>query len=129
MRKLALVFVAILFCGIGVFATIFGTVRGIVHDAQHRPIAGTDVVLKAKASDYTQKTATDAEGQFHFDAVPLGEYVVRVSGTGFAEQETAVTVLSGAAPILHVELRVASQNESVTVAADVAPGQAESVTP
>ena len=33
-------------------ATVFGTVRGIVHDPQHRPIPGSSVVLKAKSSDY-----------------------------------------------------------------------------
>lgn len=110
-------------------ATVFGTVRGIVHDPQHRPVADSEVVLKAKASDYTQKAQTDENGEFHFDAVPLGEYVITVATPSFATQEQTVTVLSGTAPILHFELRVASQSESVTVSAEAAPGQTESVTP
>ncbi len=28
-------------------ATIFGNIRGIVHDPQHRPIAGVEVTLKS----------------------------------------------------------------------------------
>jgi len=110
-------------------ATVFGTVRGIVHDPQHRPIAAGEVVLKAKASDYQQKTETDVNGDFHFDAVPLGEYTVTVSGASFAGEEQSVTVLSGTAPILHFELHLASQVQSVTVSAEAAPGQTESVTP
>jgi hypothetical protein len=51
------------------FATVIGTVRGMVHDPQHRPVPDTDVLLKAKTSDYLQKTQTDANGEFHFDAV------------------------------------------------------------
>ena len=47
------------------FATVFGTVRGIVHDSQHRPIPSTTVVLKAENSDYTQTTNSTAEGDFH----------------------------------------------------------------
>lgn len=110
-------------------ATVFGTVRGIVHDPQHRPIASADVVLKAKDSDYTKTAVSDAEGQFGFDAVPLGEYVVTASSSGFASTEQKVTVLSGTAPILHIGLALVSQSESVTVSADAAPGQVESVTP
>jgi outer membrane receptor protein involved in Fe transport len=40
-----------------------------------------------------------------------------------------VTVLSGGAPILHFELHLASQNESVTVSANSASEQTESATP
>lgn len=124
---------AVLFCVVllvtGAHATVFGTVRGIVHDPQHRPVPDSEVTLKAKASEYTQTARTDANGEFHFDAVPLGEYVVTVSNPAFVPEEQAVTVLSGTAPILHIALNLASQAESVTVTAEAAPGQTESVTP
>src|SRR5713101_6544551 len=110
-------------------ATVFGAVRGIVHDPQHRPVPGIQVILKAKASDFAVTTQTDANGEFHFDAVPLGHYTVTVSDASFAAEEQIVTVLSGTAPILHFELHVASQNQSVTVTADVASLQTQSVTP
>src|SRR5213593_902265 len=78
-----------LFAGAG-FATVFGTVRGIVHDPQHRPVSDIPVVLKARASEFTLTTRTDDAGQFHFDAVPLGEYTVAVSDSNFtADQKTS----------------------------------------
>ena len=120
---------AVLFFGSAAFGTIFGTVRGLVHDPQHRPVTDANVVLKAKASEYSQTVQTDAEGQFHFDAVPLGEYSITVTQTGFTAMQREVTVLSGTAPILHFELPLATQSQSVTVSADSAPAQAESVTP
>jgi len=120
---------ALLFLSVPALATIFGTVRGIVHDPQHRPVADATVTLKARTSDYTQTVQTDAEGGFHFDAVPLGQYSVTVSQGGFTTQEQVVTVLSGTAPILHFELRLPTQAQSVTVSADSAPAQTESVTP
>jgi outer membrane receptor protein involved in Fe transport len=129
MRRVFEAFAALLLLGTAAFATVFGTVRGIVHDPQHRPVPGSEVVLKAKSSDYTEKTQTDANGEFHFDAVPLGAYSVTVTDPAFAYQEQGVTVLSGTAPILHFELHLAAQNQSVTVSAEAAPGQTESVTP
>jgi outer membrane receptor protein involved in Fe transport len=108
-------------------ATVFGTVRGIVHDPQHRPVSGIQVVLKANASDLTLSSRTDDSGQFHFDAVPLGEYTVAISDASFVADQQSVAVLSGTAPILHFELRLPTQNETVVVSADA--GQAETVTP
>jgi len=129
MQKVLRTFVVILLLGAATFGTVFGTVRGIVHDPQHRPVPGSEVVLKAESSDYTQKTETDANGEFHFDAVPLGAYTITVTDASFAGQEQRLTVLSGTAPILHFELHIAPQSQSVTVSAEAAPGQTESVTP
>jgi hypothetical protein len=107
-------------------ATVFGTVRGIVHDPQHRPVDGIRVVLKATTSEFTLDARTDDAGQFHFDAVPLGEYTVAVSSANFVADAQSVTVLSGTAPILHFELRLPTQNETVVVSANAA--QTETVT-
>jgi outer membrane receptor protein involved in Fe transport len=129
MRGVLKIFFALLLIGVPASATIFGTVRGIVHDPQHRPVADATVTVKAKASDYIQTAQTDVDGGFHFDAVPLGEYTVTVSQAGFVTQEQVITVLSGSAPILHFELRLPTQEQSVKVSADSAPAQTESVTP
>jgi outer membrane cobalamin receptor len=118
-----------LFIALPALATVFGTVRGIVHDPQHRPVQDVTVTLKAKASSYVQTTQTDANGEFHFDAVPLGEYRVTASAASFAPEEQSIAVLSGTAPILHFELKLGSQTESITVSADAGTAQLESITP
>jgi hypothetical protein len=129
MRGVLRLLAVLLFVSVSALATIFGTVRGVAHDPQHRPVADATVTLKAKASEYAQTVQTDVEGGFHFDAVPLGEYRVTVSQAGFVTQEQSVTVLSGTAPILHFELRLPTQAQSVTVSADSGSAQTESVTP
>jgi outer membrane cobalamin receptor len=111
------------------FAAATATVRGIVHDAQHRPIADAEVVLKAENSQFTQTSRTSAEGEFHFDSVPIGEYRITVSKAEFGALEEKLTVLSGTAPILHIELKVAKQAQTVTVTSEAPPAQEESVTP
>ena len=104
------------FIGAGVvWATVFGTVRGVAHDPSHRPIAGAEVTLQARGSAYQQNARTDAEGGFEFLAVPVGEYTVRVRYAGFAEAEQAVVVVSGHAPVWHVQLGLAVQKTSVEV--------------
>src|SRR3981189_1955891 len=125
--KRAFLFAVFLFGALQAFATVFGTVRGIVHDPQHRPVSGIQVVLKAKTSEFTLDARTDDAGQFHFDAVPIGEYTVAIADANFVADQQSISVLSGTAPILHFELRLPSQNETVVVSADAA--QTETVTP
>src|SRR6266446_744213 len=127
--KRTFLFVVLLFAALPAFATVFGTVRGIVHDPQHRPVQDVTVTLKAKASSYVQTAQTDANGEFHFDAVPLGEYRVTASAASFAPEEQWIAVLSGTAPILHFELKLGSQTESITVSAEAGTAQLESITP
>ncbi len=128
-RRISFLFGSLLLCGGVLLATVFATVRGIVHDPQHRPIADAEVVLKAEHSEFTQTTHTSAEGEFHFDSVPIGEYRISVSKAEFGAQEERLTVLSGTAPILHIELKVAKQAQTVTVTSEAPPAQEESVTP
>jgi outer membrane cobalamin receptor len=127
--KRAFLFVVSLFIALPTFATVFGTVRGIVHDPQHRPVQDVTVTLKAKTSSYVQTAQTDPNGEFHFDAVPLGEYRVTASAASFAPEEQSIAVLSGTAPILHFELKLGSQTESIIVSADAGTAQLESITP
>src|SRR5579884_2355780 len=89
-------------------ATIFATVRGIVHDSQHRPMAGAGA---------TQTTTTDAEGAFVFAAVPLGSYRLTAQHAGMAPATLDITVASGTAPIYHLELRPAPLAQTVVVSA------------
>src|SRR3984885_2768747 len=107
----------------------FGKIQGIVHDPQHRPIAGATVALKATTSDYTQTTQTDADGQFEFSAVTVGDYTVTVSQPGFDGMVQTVTVTSGSAPILHFQLRLTPVSQTTTVFAPADQASTDSVTP
>src|SRR4029077_2755902 len=88
------------------FAIIFATVKGVVHDPQHRPVPGADVTLKAEQSEWTQRAVTDADGAFQIAAVPVGDYTVTVALTGFNTVRQAVSVISDTTPVLHFQLEL-----------------------
>jgi hypothetical protein len=110
-------------------ATIFGSVRGIIHDPQHRPIQGSMVMLKSKSSEWTKSTSTDANGEFAFNAVLLGDYSITVVSPGFAQAVQNVVVNSGTEPVVHFQLSLAGAKETLNVSGvpDVAP--TDSATP
>ena len=111
------------------FANVYGAVRGVVHDPQHRPIQDAMVMLRAKSSDWAKSVTTGANGEFQFNAVPLGEYSVSVASRGFAQTAQDVTVISGSVPVVHFLLQVASANEKVTVSGEPAAVATDSFTP
>ena len=112
MRRILLL--AILFTAAFARATVFGSIRGIVHDPQHRPVQGAMVMLRAKTSDWSATTNSDANGEFNFNAVPLGEYSVSVAASGFTQAEQSVVVISGSEPVLHFALNVAAAKKPST---------------
>ena len=112
-----------------VFASIFGSVRGIVHDPQHRPVQGAMVMLRAKSSDWSATSTTNADGAFEFNAVPIGEYSVTVADPGFTQVAQNVVVNSGTEPVMHFQLRLAGAKETVNVSAAPVLAPTDSATP
>ena len=76
-------------------ATVFGGIRGLVHDAQHRPIAGAQVAVRAVNSDFRKTAVTNDLGEFRLEALPAGAYEVEVGAPGFADTRQPVTIISG----------------------------------
>jgi hypothetical protein len=120
---------ALILASVSAFANVYGAVRGVVHDPQHRPVQGAVVTLKAKSSDWQKVASTDANGEFQFNSVELGDYSVSVSSQGFGEAMQDVTVISGTVPVTHFQLRVATMNEQVTVAEPTEVVPTDSATP
>ena len=110
-------------------AAVVSSVRGIVHDPDHRPVAGAQVTVKSTGSDYSQQLTTAADGSFDATALPVGAYRVTVSREGFAPAEQQIVVASGAAPVLHFQLVLNLRSEQVTVSESALATDPEHVTP
>ena len=131
MRKLVLCSCLAIFLSSGslLHATIFGRVQGIVHDPQHRPVAGASVKLQAITSDWSQTAQSGDNGEFSFTTAPVGDYKITVTQSKFETAQQAVTVASGSSPILHFQLVIAPLNESTVVVALAEVANMDSVTP
>ena len=114
---------------IAVWAAVFGSVRGVVHDPDHRPVPGAQVVIKSNSSEYSQMFTTDAGGAFEATALPIGAYVVTVTGAGFARSVQQIVVASGSAPVLHFQLAIGTRTEQVTVTESATAVSPEQMTP
>jgi outer membrane cobalamin receptor len=122
-------YAACLILALTAFAATVGSVRGVIHDPQHRPVQNAMVMLKAKSSDWSATANSNANGEFTFNAIPLGEYVVTVAAVGFEQGQEDVAVLSSTQPGLHFALNVAGAKEMVNVSGTPDSAPTDSSTP
>ncbi len=110
-------------------ATVFGSVKGIVHDPQHRPVDSAKVTLHAAHSAFVETATTNPDGAFSFISVPLGDYIITISADGFATAQQPLAVVSNSSDILHFPLALATIQQSAQVTAQPQITNPDSVTP
>jgi hypothetical protein len=110
-------------------ATIFGSIRGLVHDPQNRPVQGAEIVIHAVGSEWTKAVTSNDRGEFQVDAVPLGEYWVMASAPGFAAPPQKIAPSSGSVVDLHFQFTLAAPTTSITVSATTDEVSPDSSTP
>ncbi|MGH9533635.1 MAG: TonB-dependent receptor domain-containing protein [Terriglobales bacterium] len=94
------------------------TVRGIVHDPDHRPIPAAQVTLRSAAhpAQAARATKTNANGEFSFAAVPAGTYTITATRRGFQQQSKQVQAPAGGeTPVVHILLPIQAARQRVTV--------------
>src|SRR5438067_10363776 len=117
-RKVCLcVLLIILFCAFAA-ASIFGVVRGIVHDPHHRPVEGAVITVRSTSSQWSQTASSNALGEFALNNVPVGRYLVSVSAPGFSANDQEIAVSSSSTVDVHFALQVASVQQNVEVTAE-----------
>ena len=114
-RSIVFACAALLFAAPCARATVFAAVRGIVHDAQHRPIAGARVTLQSANSAFVLRAVTDSGGAFNLQQAPIGLYRITVAAQGFQTLSQDLTLVSGTSPVLHFPLEVGGGTASVVV--------------
>jgi outer membrane receptor protein involved in Fe transport len=92
-----------------------GTLKGVIHDPQHRPVEGADVTVRGRSLTWSKAVQSDPNGEFELDGVPEGDYAVTVTAQGFVPLEQQITVVSGKAPVLHFQLELAPTKQMVEV--------------
>jgi hypothetical protein len=104
-----------------------GAITGTLHDDQGGALADTTVVLTGV--DFKIESTTDATGKFRFLNLAPGEYRLVATRAGFSDfVQKGIVVGVGATADLVGTMKLASVQESVTVAAGAPPSIADTRT-
>jgi hypothetical protein len=92
------------------------SVLGFVHDTTGAAIPGATVKLTNISTGQVQTATSDAQGQYEFPSVRVGDYRIKGSASGFSETVTeSFTVQVNARQRVDVALKPGSASTTVTV--------------
>ena len=101
--------------------TFRGNITGVVTDGSGAAIAGASIKLESPATGLSHSVATNAQGQYSFPDLPVGEYTVTVTQSGFeARKIDRVEVAVSKTTNLDIQLGVARQQQVIEVSATAA---------
>ena len=92
-----------------------GRISGTVADSSGARISRAQIVLENPLSGRKSETIAGDQGQFQFENVPYGAYVVRVSGAGFKSSATDLSVRSNVPVRVSVKLEISTNKVDLTV--------------
>jgi hypothetical protein len=109
----------------------FTTARlnGSVVDSSGTAIAGVTVTVGQVGTGYTQSTTTSASGEYLFPSLPVGNYQIGVTMTGFKTYlQKGVVLAVGQAVTVPIRLEVGAVVQQVTVTANASLVTTDSAT-
>jgi outer membrane receptor protein involved in Fe transport len=108
----------LLACGVASAQTFRGGIQGAVSDSTGAAVPGAQVVARNVATGLSRTVTTDQSGSYAFTELPLGEYAVTASLTGFAAQTvTGVHVDAAVSRRVDLVLTAGGRAETVEVSA------------
>ena len=96
-----------------------GGVTGRVQDPSGARVGSAQVRVQAPEAAIARSTTTDANGNFRFTDLPVGNYEILVSAKGFGEANAEVTVQLGSVRQVIITLKPPAVQSQVSVSGEV----------
>ena len=113
---LILVILSLVFPALSLHAATGGSISGTVADPSGAVVAGATLKLINTAQQTIYQVASDRQGLYSFPNLPVGQYDLTITDTGFkAQKKTNLTVDTDSALRMDIALAIGAQSDTVTV--------------
>lgn len=103
------------------------SISGTATDSSGAVLVGANVRATNVAKNITQSTVTDAQGRYRIPDLPVGDYEVQASMSGFRTVvRKGITLTVGANPVVDFALSVGQTTQSVSVEAQISQVETQS---
>jgi Carboxypeptidase regulatory-like domain len=101
------------------YGQVSGSLSGTVSDPSGAAVSAAAVAARNVGTGVTRSTVTDAEGRYELFSLPVGEYEIRSTKTGFAEQlRTGVRLAVNQSATVDLHLQIGESNQEIKVNGD-----------
>lgn len=127
LRFLSCALSAILLASVCLWASINGSISGVVTDLSGAVVSGATVTATNTQTGVKTTLKTDSKGFYNFPALQIGNYTVDVQEQGFkTESRTGLVIDANSAVRADFTLQIGQIIEKVTVASEAAHVETES---
>jgi len=106
-------------CGYLTWAQVSATLSGTVKDQSGAALQGAAVSAISVDTGVKRDTITDGQGRYQLPSLPAGEYEVRATKSGFAQQRrTGIQLFVNQSATVDMELQVGSPTMQIAVNGD-----------
>jgi hypothetical protein len=103
----------------GLHAQVSASITGVITDTSGARVPSAMITVKNVETGALRSTATDDAGRYQVLALPVGEYEIRISKSGFQEQiRSGVHLVVGQEAGVDLTLQVGEVKQQVTVAGE-----------
>jgi len=108
--------------GYNAYAQTSSSLTGLVTDPRGAAIAGAGVSINDIGTGAQRTTTTDTTGRYQVFALPVGDYEITATKSGFASAlRQGIHLVVGEVETANLTLRVGTVQQAVTVNADASP--------
>jgi hypothetical protein len=97
------------------------TVSGIITDPNNAVVSGAEVVTTNVETNQTKTTMSGEDGRYRFTYLPVGNYEVKATRSGFTPISHKITLTVGQSVELELQLQASTVTAQVDVSADNTP--------
>lgn len=105
----------LLLCSLPALAQYSSNIQGVVSDPAGAAINGAAVELRNVDTGVKDKDTTAGSGNYRFNSLPPGNYVVTVEANGFRKAESSFTLTTSETKGVNLILPLATAQQTVTV--------------
>jgi len=103
--------------------------NGPVADTSGAALVGATVEVVQVGTGYRKSTTTDVSGEYLFPSLPVGDYQITVTLSGFSTYtQKGITLATGQAVTLPIKMKVGSDAQNITVNANASMVTTDSAT-
>ena len=107
--------------GCSLHASDGGSLLGTITDPANSAVAGARVTATETATAVKQTVATDGQGFYSFQSLPVGRYDVEVNASGFKPlRRTGVAIDVNSKVVVDASLALGDRTDTVTVSESAA---------
>lgn len=122
-----LLFIFAMFLGTAAWASISGSISGLVTDPTGAVVDGAHITAIETQTGIRTETVTDSRGFYSFPTLPIGTYSVEVRSSGFKiYRQTGLVIDANSALKVDVTLQLGSASEQIEVRSDAVAVETQS---